>query len=176
MALSLAEKKTIVAEVSEVAAKSISAAAADYRGLTVPQMTELRSKARQMGVELRVVRNTLARRAFQGTNFETMGPRLVGPMILGFSEEEPGAVARLFKDFGKSNEKFEVKALSVAGDFFEASKLDAVAALPSRKEAQARLAGMLMAPITQLARTIQEPYAGLVRAVDGLAKQKDQAS
>lgn len=175
MALSLTEKKTIVAEVSAVAAKSISAAAADYRGLTVPQMTELRVKARQMGVELRVVRNTLARRAIEGTHFESMGDRLVGPVILGFAEEEPGAVARLFKDFCKNKYNFEVKALSVAGDFFEASRLDAVAALPSRKEAQAILAGMLMAPITQLARTMVEPYAGLVRAVDGLVKQKEQA-
>ena len=177
MALSLNDKKTIVAEVSEVAKAAISAAAADYRGLSVPQMTALRSKAREMGIELRVVRNTLAKRAVEGTSSECLSSYLVGPMLLGFAHEEPGAVARLFKDFCKDNKSFEVKALSVAGDFYDATQLDAIAALPSRHEAQCQLAGMLMAPMTQLARTIAEPYASLTRAVDGLAKQKqDQDS
>lgn len=172
MALNLEGKKAIVTEVSNVASKALSLVVADYRGLDVPAMTELRVKARESNVYLRVIRNTLALRAFKGTELECMEKALVGPLIFGFAENEPGAAARLFKDFAKKNEKFEVKALSVAGQFYEAKHLDAVAALPSRKEALSSLAAVLMAAPTKLVRTIAEPHSQLVRALEDYRKKK----
>ena len=172
MALNLESKKTIVAEVSEVANGAISMVVAEYRGLSVPALTDLRAKARQKGVYLRVIRNTLARRALQGTTFECMDNDLVGPLLYGFADNEPGAVARLFKDFAKTNESFQVKALAVAGQRYEAKHLDQVAALPSREEALSSLAAVFMAPINQLARTIAEPHASLVRALEDYRKKK----
>src|ERR1700758_1484537 len=105
MALNLEDKKTLVAEVAEVAAKAQSVVAAEYRGLTVGQMTELRAKARTQGVYVRVVKNTLARKALAGTSFESVGPKLKGPLVLAFSKDDPGAAARVVKDFAKGNEK-----------------------------------------------------------------------
>ena len=172
MTLNIEDKKAIVAEVSNVASAAISCVVADYRGLDVPAMTALRVKARETGVQIRVIRNTLARRAFKGTELECMDDALVGPLIYGFAQNEPGAAARLFKDFAKTNEKFEVKALSVAGTFYESSHLDAVASLPSKQEALSMLAGVLMAPITKLARTINEPHSSLVRALEDYRKKK----
>lgn len=173
MALNLEDKKAIVAEVSEVASGAISLVVADYRGLDVPAMTKLRIKARENGVYLRVIRNTLARRAFKGTDLECMDSVLVGPLLFGFAQNEPGAAARLFKDFAKENESFQVKALSVSGQFYDASHLDAVAALPTRKEALSKLAATLMAPATKLVRTIAEPHSSLVRALEDYRKKKE---
>jgi large subunit ribosomal protein L10 len=175
MALNLEDKKAIVAEVSEVASGAMSLVVADYRGLDVPAMTALRHKARENGVYLRVIRNTLARRAFKGTELECMENALVGPLIFGFAQNEPGAAARLFKDFAKDNETFKVKALSVAGQFYEANHLDAVAALPSRKEALGMLAAVLLAPATKLVRTIAEPHSSLVRALEDYRKKKESS-
>lgn len=175
MALNLEDKKAIVAEVSEVANKALSLVVADYRGLDVPAMTSLRKQARENGVYLRVIRNTLARKAFKGTELECMDSALVGPLIFGFAQNEPGAAARLFKDFAKDNQAFEVKALSVAGQFYEAKHLDTVAALPSRKEALSMLACALMAPATKLVRTIAEPHSSLVRALEDYRKKKESA-
>ena len=115
MPIGLKEKQAIVAEVNETASKALSAVMADYRGVAVAAMTELRAKARQEGVEVRVIRNTLAKRAFEGTEFECLNDALLGPNIVAFSIEDPGAAARLFKDFAKDNEDFEVKALSIGG-------------------------------------------------------------
>jgi large subunit ribosomal protein L10 len=175
VALNLENKKAIVAEVSEVASKTLSLVVADYRGLDVPAMTDLRTKARQNGVYLRVIRNTLARKAFKGTELECMEDALVGPLIFGFAQNEPGAAARLFKDFAKANEAFEVKALSVAGQFYDAKQLDAVASLPTRMEALSQLAATLMAPATKLVRTIAEPHSMLVRALEDYRKKKEGA-
>lgn len=166
MALNLEAKKAVVAEVSDVASQAVSLVVADYRGLDVPALTSLRKQAREKGVYLRVIRNTLARRALKGTEFECMDHALVGPLIFGFAKNEPSAAARLFKDFAKGNEKFAVKALSVAGQFYEASQLDRVAALPTRDEALSILAATLLAPITQLARTMAEPHTCFVRALN----------
>ena len=105
MPLKLEDKQALVAEVSAVAAKAQSVVAAEYRGLTVSQMTELRSKARAQGVYMRVVKNTLARKAISGTAFESIGPKLKGPLVLAFSKNDPGAAARVVKDFAKANEK-----------------------------------------------------------------------
>jgi len=173
VALNLENKKAIVAEVSEVASKAITLVVADYRTLDVPAMTELRQKARQNRVYLRVIRNTLARKAFKGTSFECMEASLVGPLLYGFAENEPSAVARLFKDFGKNRESFQVKALSVAGQLYNANQLNAVASLPSRNEAYAQLAATLLAPVTKLVRTLAEPHSSLVRALEDYRKKKE---
>lgn len=176
MALRFEDKEAIVAEISEVANNSVSLVVADYRGLSVSNMTALRRKARESGVYVRVIRNTLARRAFKGTDFECIEGALLGPLIFGFARNEPGAAARLFKNFAKENERLEVKALTLSGTLYDASQLDAVAALPSRDEAFSQLAAMLLAPATSLARLLSEPSAQLARGLDALRKQKESQS
>lgn len=172
MTLYLDDKKAIVAEVSEVAKESVSLVVADYRGLDVPKMTELRKRARESGVYLRVVRNTLARRALEDTSFKCLEAYLVGPLVFGFAKNEPSAAARLFRDFVKENDALEVKALSVAGEYYDANQLDSVASLPTKDEALGQLAAMLMAPVNQLARTMKEPTQMLARALDDYSKKK----
>lgn len=171
MTLFLEDKKAIVAKVSEVASDSVSLVVADYRGLSVPKLTELRKKARESNVHLQVVRNTLAKRALKGTSFECIESKLTGPLIFGFARNEPSAAARLFRDFAKNNEALKVHALSIGGESYEASQLDRVASLPTRMEALSQLAGTLMAPINQLARVIKEPTQMLARALDDYARK-----
>ncbi len=175
MALSYQNKQAIVAEISDVASESISLVVADYRGLTVTEMTDLRKTARESGVYVRVIRNTLAKRALKGSDFECMDESLTGPLVFGFAKNEPGAAARLFKNFAKDNKKLEVKALSLAGSFYDASHLDAIASLPSRDEAFSSLAAMLLAPATNLARLLQEPSVSLARGLNAL-KEKNEAA
>src|SRR5262245_58249815 len=170
-ALRLDDKKAMVAEVAAVAAKAQSVVAAEYRGLTVTQMTDLRSKARKSGVYLRVVKNTLARKAIAGTQFEVVGKSLKGPLILAFSKDDPGAAARLVKAFAKDNDKLKPTVLSLGGSMLTAKDLDKVASLPTLETARATLLGALQAPIGKLVRTIAEPHAKLVRV---LAARKDQ--
>ena len=171
MALRLDDKKALVAEVSAVAATAQSVVAAEYRGLTVTQMTELRSKARTSGVYLRVVKNTLARRAIAGTQFECVGKSLKGPMILAFSKEDPGAAARLVKAFAKDNDKLVPTLVSLGGVSLSGRELDKVASLPTLEIARATLLGALQAPVSMLVRTVAEPHTKLVRA---LAAVKDK--
>ena len=171
MALRLDDKKALVAEVSAVAATAQSVGAAEYRGLTVTQMTELRSKARTSGVYLRVVKNTLARRAIAGTQFECVGKSLKGPMILAFSKEDPGAAARLVKAFAKDNDKLVPTLVSLGGVSLSGKELDKVASLPTLEIARATLLGALQAPVSMLVRTVAEPHTKLVRA---LAAVKDK--
>lgn len=175
MPLSLEDKKQVVAEVSDVAAKALSAVAVDYRGLTVAEMTELRTQARNSGVYLRVVRNTLARRAVQGTEFDCMQDVFVGPLVLAFSNEEPGAAARLCRDFAKKNDKLKVKALAIGGQLIDAKNIDVVATLPTRDEAIAQLLAVMKAPIGKFVRTLAEPHAKLVRTFAAV-KDKKQAT
>ena len=176
MALSLEQKKAVVEDVAEVARSAQSAVAAEYRGLTVAEMTELREKAKQSGVYLRVVRNTLARRAVEGTQFECVQDRLSGPLVLAFSRDEPGAAARVIRDYAKSNEKLNVAFVAFDGRALDALAIDQLASLPSRDEALSMLMSVLMAPATKLARTIAEPHAGLVRVVDAMrASQAESA-
>jgi large subunit ribosomal protein L10 len=125
---------------------------------------------------MRVIRNTLARRAFEGTKFACMHPILVGPLVLAFSMEDPGAAARLFRDFAKKFEKLEVKALSIDGALLPAKDLDRLANLPTRDEAIALLMSVMRAPITQLVRTLVEPHSKLVRTFAALRDQKQQAA
>jgi large subunit ribosomal protein L10 len=176
MALKLENKQEIVAEVSEAAGKALSAVLADYRGLTVTQMTQLRAKARQSGVYVKVVRNTLARRAVKGTEFECLDTALVGPTLLAFSLEDPGSAARLMKDFAKDFEKLEVKAVSIGGVLMGADQLDRIATLPTRAEALATLMAVMKAPIGKLTRTLNEVPGKLARTLAAIRDQKQAAA
>lgn len=175
MALGLEEKKAIIAQVTDTASNAMSLVIADARGVTVTDMTELRSKARENKVVLRVVKNTLAKRAFKDTDFSCVEDALVGPSIFGFSMEDPGAAARLFKDFAKENDKFEIKALSVSGQMLDNSQIDVLASLPTIDQALSMLANVMLAPITKLTRTFNDVPGRAVRVVDQVAKQKDAA-
>ncbi|MDG4554841.1 MAG: 50S ribosomal protein L10 [Candidatus Competibacter sp.] len=177
MSLNLAEKQAVVAEVAKVAASAHSAIAAEYRGLSVAQLTALRVKARESGVYLRVVKNTLARRAVRGTEFECLRPTLIGPLILAFSQEDPGAAARIFKEFlkEKANDKLLVKTLAVGGQAFPASELDRLASLPTRDEAIGLLMACLRAPLDKFARTLNEIPGKLVRTIEAVRQRKEAA-
>lgn len=172
MTLTLAAKKAVVQEVATVASKAISAVVADYRGLTVNQMTQLRAHARKSGVYLRVVPNTLTRRAFEKTDFACLSDALVGPLFIALSMDSPGDAARLLKEYSKTYEKLEVKALSVGGKLYGPLHLDAVASLPTRDEAIAKLMYVMKAPIEKFVRTLAEPHAKLVRTIAAVKDQK----
>lgn len=174
MTLRLDGKKAIVAEVAEVARQATSVIAAHYSGLTVAQLTELREKARGSGVYMKVVRNTLARRAFEGTPFACMDSALIGPLVLAFSKDEPGAAARVFKDYVKKWEKLEVKALSIDGQLLPGTDLNRLASLPTRNEAIAQLMSVMLAPVSKFVRTLAEPHAKLVRTIAAIRDQKQQ--
>ncbi|MCH9769557.1 MAG: 50S ribosomal protein L10 [Gammaproteobacteria bacterium] len=172
MALNLEDKKAIVTEMQDVLGRSVSAVAADYRGLTVSQMTQLRSNAREKNVHVRIYRNTLARRAVKETDFACLTEVLTGPIVLLLAQEEPGSAARLARDFMKEHENLEVRALALDGILLAANELKAVASLPSRDEAIAQLMSVMQAPITKLARTMAETYAQLVRVVAAVGDKK----
>ena len=175
MALGLEDKKAIVAEVSEVAQSALSAVIADYRGLTVDQMTSLRKQAREGGVYLKVVRNTLARRAVEGTEYECLKEALIGPTVLAFSQEDPGSAARLLKDFAKDNKELEVKALSIGGQLLGAEQIDVLAKMPTLDQARAMLMSVMIAPVTKLTRTLNEFPARITRVMAAVADQKKAA-
>ena len=174
MPIGLKEKQAIVAEVNETASAALSAVMADYRGVSVDGMTELRKVAREQNVHVQVIRNTLAKRAFEGTEFECMNEVLLGPNILAFSLEDPGAGARLFKDFAKKNESFEIRALSVGGKLLAADQIDALAKLPTRDQGLAMLMSVMLAPVTKLTRTLNEVPTKVTRAVAAVRDQKQQ--
>lgn len=172
MALTLVQKKAVVAEVSEAASRAISAVVAEYRGLTVSEMTQLRKDARKMGVCLKVVKNTLTKRAFAGTQFECLGEALYGPLCVALSTEAPGDAARLLRDFSKDHERLVVKALAVGGVLYDAGQLEAIANLPTRTEALTKLVVVMKAPIQKFVRTLAEPHAKMVRTVAAVAEKK----
>ena len=175
MPIGLKEKQAIVAEVNETAQAALSAVMADYRGVTVDAMTQLRKSARESGVQVRVIRNTLAKRAFEGTELECMNEALTGPCIVAFAMEDPGASARLFKDFAKEQEAFEIKALSVGGKLLPAEQIDALAKLPTRDEALALLMAVMQAPVTKLMRTMNDIPGRVTRVVAAVRDQKQAA-
>lgn len=156
MALNLDGKKVVVAEVAEFAAKAHSAVAAEYRGLTVTELTELRKKARETGVYLRVVKNTLAKRAVAGTEFECMQEKLVGPLIIAFSLEDPGSAARLISEFAKTHNKLIAKVVAISGQVFDGSEIDRLAKLPTKDQGISMLMSVMIAPVEKLARTLAE--------------------
>jgi large subunit ribosomal protein L10 len=176
VALNLDDKKAIVAEVNETAAQAMSLVIADARGVDVTDMTALRAKARAENVQLRVVRNTLAKRAFADTDYACVDDVLVGPSLFAFSMEDPGAAARLFKDFAKDNEEFEVKALSVGGQLLASEQLDVLATLPTLEQALGMLAGVTLAPVTKLARTLNEIPTKAARVVSAVRDAKQEAA
>jgi large subunit ribosomal protein L10 len=173
MALKLEEKKVVVAEVNAVAAKALSVVGAENRGLTVTQMTELRAKARKEGVYLRIVKNTLARKAVAGTAFECIAPALKGPIVLAFSNDDPGAAARIVKAFAKDNEKLVTTLVSLGGQMLKPQDIDRVASLPTRSQAISKLLGVLQAPISKLVGTIAAPHTKLVRTLAAVLEAKN---
>ena len=176
MAIGLEEKKAIVAEVNETAASALSLVIADARGVASNDMTALRASARENQITLRVVRNTLAKRALEGTEYECVTSTLTGPSLFGFSMEDPGAAARLFKDFASDNKEFEVKALSVSGELLGADQLDVLAKLPTRDQALATLMSVMQAPVVKLVRTANEFPGKLVRVMAAVRDQKQEAA
>lgn len=163
MALNLKDKQAIVGQVNDVAKAAQSVVLADSRGVTVGAMSDLRKQAREAGVDMRVVRNTLARRALAGTDFECLTEEFTGPVLIAFSMEHPGAAARLFKEFAKTEKAFEIKSMAYEGEFIPATDLDRLATLPTYDEA-----------IAQLMATMKEAAGGkLVRTLAALHDQKE---
>jgi large subunit ribosomal protein L10 len=175
MSLNLEGKKAVVAEVADVAQKALSVVAAEYRGITVSQMTELRAKARAQGVYMRVVKNTLARKALAGTSFEAVGPKLKGPLVLAFSKDDPGAAARVVKAFAKDNDKLVATLVSIGGAVLSAKDIDRVASLPTREQALSQLLGVLKAPIQKFVSTLAAPNQKLVRTLAAVRDAKQAA-
>lgn len=176
MAMSFQAKQAMVAEVSEVATRAHSAVLAEYRGLTAGQMDRLRIEARHGGAYLKVVKNNLARLAIKGTDYECLSDAFVGPVMLGFSLEDPGSAARVMSGFAKSNTALKVTAISFAGQMLPGEQLDRLAKLPTRDEALAQLMRVMKAPIDKLARTTREPVAELTRAMAAVRDEKKRAA
>ncbi len=171
MALRLEDKKLLVKEINEVAGESLSAVVAEYRGLSVAEMTELRKEARQAGVYMRVVKNSLARRAIKGTDFECIEDTLKGPLLIAFAKEDPGSAARVIRDFAKEHDALQAVSLSLGGELIPASDLKKVANLPSLDQARGMLLGMLVAPMSGFVRTIVEPVSMMARTLSGRTSQ-----
>lgn len=172
MALTLEEKKAVVAEVSIVAEQAHSVVSAEYNGLSVGEMTELRGKAREANVYLRVIKNSLARQAIAGTECECMKETLVGPLLLAFSQEDPGSAARVLNDFSKDHEKLVLKAAAISGQLLEASEIARLASLPTKDQAISMLMSVIIAPVGKLAKTLNEVPGKLVRTVDAVRASK----
>ena len=173
MALQLEQKKAIVADVNAAAGIALSALVADHRGVSVAEMTDLRRRARDSGVYLRVVRNTLLKRAVAGTDYECLAEIATGPTMLAFSNEDPGAAARLFKVAVRDIQELDVKALSIGGQLLSADDIDRVATLPTRDEAIALLMSVMQAPIAKFLRTLMEVPGKLTRTLAAVGDAKD---
>ncbi len=169
MGLNLDSKKAVVAEVSAEIANAQSIIVAEYRGLEVGDITKLRANARKAGVYLRVLKNTLVRRAVAGTPFEGLKEQMVGPLIYGISKD-PVAAAKTLNDFAKSNDKLVLKGGAMANYVMDANSVKALANMPSREELLSKLLGTMQAPITQFVRTLNEVPTKFVR---GLAAVRD---
>lgn len=174
MPLNRAEKEAIVQQLAGIAQTAISGAAAEYRGLTVAEITELRNQARAAGVFLKIVPNKLAKLAVAKTQFECLQSELVGPLILGFSQETLGGTARVFRDYAKKNAKLIVRALALNGKLVDVKHLTMVADLPTRDEAIALLMAVMKAPVSKFVRTLAEPNAKFVRTVAAIRDKKQQ--
>lgn len=175
MPLNLEQKKAVVAEVAEVASSAYSAIAAEYRGLAVGEMTELRAKAREAGVYLRVVKNSLARRAVEDTDFACMQEGMMGPLIFAFSQEDPGAAARVIEEFSKDHDKLVVKLISIGGKLLPVSDLETLAKMPTYDQAISLLMAVMKAPVEKLTRTLNEVPGKLVRTVAAIRDAKEAA-
>ena len=174
MALSFEQKKALVAEVSEAISESQAAIVAEYRGLTVAQITQLRASARESGVYVRVLKNTLAKRVVEGTHFDVLSEHLVGPLLFA-SSADPVAVAKTLDNFAKENEKFEIKAGAMNGEFMDQASISALAKLPSRDELLAKLMGTMQAPATKFVQTLNEVPGKFVRTLAAYKDSKEAA-
>ncbi len=172
MPLTLQQKQEVVSEVTKVAAQAHSVIAAEYRGLTVGEMTQLRIKARESNVHLRVVKNTLARRAFEGTDFGCMSDQLQGQMVYAFSMEDPGAAARVLKDYADANKNLVVRLIALGGELLDPSDLTRLALLPTYDQAISLLMAVMKAPVDKLARTLNAIPSKLTRTVAAVRDQK----
>ena len=175
MALNFEQKKAVVAEVADAANKALAAVAAEYRGLTVEEMTELRAQAREDGVFLKVAKNTLVRRAVEGTEYECMQDSLTGPLLFAFSMDDPGSAARLVKAYSKDHDKLITKLVAVGGELYDASELERLSSLPTYDQAIAMLMSVMKAPVEKFVRTLAEPHAKLVRTVAAVRDEKQAA-
>ena len=174
MGLNLDEKKAVVAEISEQVGKAQAIVVAEYRGLEVGNMTDLRREARKSGVYLRVLKNSLARRAVEGTPFAGLSEHMVGPLVYGISPD-PVATAKLLNDFAKANEKLVIKAGAMPNAVFSAKEVKALATMPSRIELLAKLLGTMQAPVAQFARTLNEVPSRFVRTLAAIRDKKEAA-
>jgi len=174
VSLNLDDKKTVVAEVSAEVANAQSIIVAEYRGLGVVDLTALRANARKSGVYLRVVKNTLVRRAIAGTPFEGLAAKLAGPLIYGISRD-PVAAAKLLNDFAKGNDKLAIKIGAMPNYVMDAAGVKALATMPSREELLSKLLGTMQAPITQFVRTLNEIPTKFVRGLAAVRDAKETA-
>ena len=174
MSLNLEEKKAVVAEVSEQVAKAQAIVVAEYRGLPVGDMTALRVQARKSGVYLRVLKNTLVRRAVDGTPFSGLADKMVGPLVFGISAD-PVTAAKVLSDFAKTNDKFVIKAGALPNQVMDANGIKALASLPSREELLSKLLGTMQAPVAQFVRTLNEVPTKFVRGLAAVRDQKQAA-
>ena len=172
MALNLAQKQEVVAELAEVAAKAHSLVAAEYAGLTVEQLTSMRKKARAEGVYLKVAKNTLVSRAVENTDYAIVQDELTGPLLYAFSKEDPGAAGRLIKEFAKANDKLKPRIVSMGGQMYPGSHVEVLASLPTRDEALSMLLSVMVQPATMLVRVLAEPASQVARAVNAVGQQK----
>ena len=172
MAIKIAQKKEIVEEVAQAAKSAVSAVLADYRGMSVAEMNAMRVKGRDTGVYLRVVRNTLAKKALAESEFACLEDCLVGPTLMAFSQEDPGAAARLLKDYSKEIETLEVKAIAIGGESLGPEQLDRVANLPTLDEARSMLLSVMLAPVTKLTRTLNDIPASVTRVISAIRDSK----
>ena len=172
MALNLAQKKEVVAELANVAAKAHSLVASEYAGLTVSQLTELRKKARQSGVFIRVAKNTLVSRAVDGTDYACVKDTLSGPLLYAFSTEDPGAAGRLIKEFAKANDKLKPRLVAIGGKAYPGTHVDVLASLPTREQALTMLVSLLAQPATMLVRVLAEPASQVARVINQVGQKQ----
>ena len=173
MSLNLEEKKAVVAELSDKLAQAQAVVLAEYRGLAVQDMTQLRVHARNNGVYLRVLKNTLARRAVTGTPFEQLGDQMVGPLAYGISED-PVAVAKVLNDFAKGNDKFVIKVGAMPNKVMSSADVASLATMPSRDELLAKLLGTMQAPIAKFVQTLNEVPGKFVRTLAAVRDEKEK--
>ena len=172
MALNLNQKKDVVAELAEVAGKAHSLVAAEYAGLTVAQLTEMRKKARQEGVFLKVAKNTLVSRAVENTDYAVVKDALTGPLLYAFSTDDPGAAGRLMKEFAKTNDKLKPRLVAIGGQQYPGSHVEVLASLPTRDQALSMLLSVMVQPATMLVRLLSEPAAQVARVTNAVGQQK----
>ena len=175
MALNISEKKDVVKEVSEIASSAQAAVAAEYRGLTVQELAELRSNARNLGVYVKVIKNSLANIAIKDTNFECMDPSLKGPLIFAFSKEDLGSAAKLVNDFKKENKLLKPVVVAVNGELVDVDKLSQIAALPTKDQAISILMSVMKQPVEKFVRTLVAPNTKLVQTISAYKVKLEQS-